>query len=84
LFAVFYPLHAGTFHDGQARLLFSSAQVDYLRYWLHSMKLTEALIPLPYSDCMFLESSVATAVPTVFESLGALGAASKVYTLARY
>ncbi|KAF7352710.1 hypothetical protein MVEN_01237000 [Mycena venus] len=69
--------YIGTFHDGQARLLFSSAQVDYLRYWMQAMKLTEHLIPLPYSDCMFLESSLATVAPTVFESLGALGATSK-------
>ncbi|KAJ7929192.1 hypothetical protein B0H13DRAFT_940041 [Mycena leptocephala] len=67
--------YIGTFHDGQARLLFSFAQVDYLRYWLHSMRLTEALISLPYR--MLLESSVATTVPTIFESLSALGAASK-------
>ncbi|KAJ7276491.1 hypothetical protein B0H12DRAFT_1227613 [Mycena haematopus] len=69
--------YIGTFRDGQARLLFSSAQVDYLRYWIHAMKLTEKLIPLPYSDCLFLKSSVATVVPTVFQSLGALSATSK-------
>ncbi|KAJ6539438.1 hypothetical protein B0H19DRAFT_1269750 [Mycena capillaripes] len=69
--------HIGTFHDGQARLLFSSAQVDYLRYWMHAMKLIENLIPLPYSDCMFLESSVATVIPTVLENLSALGSTSK-------
>ncbi|KAJ7682701.1 hypothetical protein DFH06DRAFT_301798 [Mycena polygramma] len=69
--------YIGTFHDGQARVLFSSAQVDYLRYWMHAMKLTENMIPLPYSDCMFLESSVATASSTVFESLSVLGSTSK-------
>ncbi|KAJ6485150.1 hypothetical protein C8R47DRAFT_550441 [Mycena vitilis] len=69
--------YIGTFHDGQARVLFSSAQVDYLRYWMHAMKLTENMIPLPYSDCMFLESSVANASPTVFESLSVLGSTSK-------
>ncbi|KAJ6515797.1 hypothetical protein C8R45DRAFT_1140785 [Mycena sanguinolenta] len=69
--------YIGTFNDGEARLLFSSAQVDYLRYWMHAMKLTEQLIPLPYSDCMFLKSSIATATPTVFQSLGALSATSK-------
>ncbi|KAF7355399.1 hypothetical protein MSAN_01456600 [Mycena sanguinolenta] len=69
--------YIGTFNDGQARLLFSSAQVDYLRYWMHAMKLTEQLIPLPYSDCMFLKSSIASVEPTVFKSLGALSATSK-------
>ncbi|KAJ7904608.1 hypothetical protein B0H14DRAFT_2663630 [Mycena olivaceomarginata] len=77
--------YIGTFHDGQARLLFSSAQVDYLRYWMHAMKLTDNLIPLPYSDCMFLlnstmcsiESNLATVVPVVLETLGALSYTSK-------
>ncbi|KAH9999883.1 hypothetical protein BJV77DRAFT_975193 [Russula vinacea] len=35
--------------NGEARLLFSSAQVEYIRYWLHTMGLTKELIPLPYS-----------------------------------
>ncbi|KAJ7179046.1 hypothetical protein C8R46DRAFT_622618 [Mycena filopes] len=70
--------YIGTFHDGQARVLFSSAQVEYLRFWMHAMKLTEdRLIPLPYSDCMFLKESVAVASPTVFESLSALRVTSK-------
>ncbi|KAJ7781142.1 hypothetical protein B0H16DRAFT_608651 [Mycena metata] len=69
--------YIGTFHDGQSRLLFSSKQVEYLRYFMHAMKLTENLIPLPYSDCMFLEESVAVATPTVFESLSRLSSASK-------
>ncbi|KAJ7047273.1 hypothetical protein C8F04DRAFT_923 [Mycena alexandri] len=69
--------YIGTFHDGQSRLLFSSKQVEYLRYFMHAMKLTENLIPLPYSDCMFLEESVAVAAPTVYESLSALSVASK-------
>ncbi|KAJ6598967.1 hypothetical protein DFH09DRAFT_1129684 [Mycena vulgaris] len=67
--------YIGTFHDGQARLLFSSAQVDYLRYWLHAMQLTPDLIPLPYSNCMFID--VPSVSPTVFETLGALSATSK-------
>jgi hypothetical protein len=40
-FAMFnMAIFVGTFHDGQARLLFSSAQVDYLRYWMHAMKVS--------------------------------------------
>ena len=34
--------------------MFSSKQVDYIRYWLHAMNLTEAEIPLPYSECLLL------------------------------
>ncbi|KAJ7094673.1 hypothetical protein B0H15DRAFT_134153 [Mycena belliarum] len=67
--------YIGTFHDGQARLLFSSAQVEYLRYWLFSMRLTEGLIPLPYSDCMFVD--VTSVSPIVFENPAALSITSK-------
>ncbi|KAK7061806.1 hypothetical protein R3P38DRAFT_3302936 [Favolaschia claudopus] len=69
--------YIGTLYDGQGRLFFSSAQVDYLRYWMHAMKLTDQLIPMPYSDCLFLESSVASAIPVVFQSVGALSYHSK-------
>ncbi|KAJ7638906.1 hypothetical protein FB45DRAFT_904230 [Roridomyces roridus] len=69
--------YIGTFQDGQARLLFSSAQVEYLRYWLHAMRLTPSLIPLPFSDCMFLTEDVSNAEPVVFGSAGELVAASK-------
>ncbi|KAF7332087.1 hypothetical protein MKEN_00089200 [Mycena kentingensis (nom. inval.)] len=72
-------IHAyiGTFYDGQARLLFSSAQVDYLRYWMQQMELTEGLIPLPYSDAMFLSEEIPTVVSVVFQSVDALTANSK-------
>ncbi|KAJ7068363.1 hypothetical protein C8F01DRAFT_1117894 [Mycena amicta] len=69
--------HIGTFHDGQARLLFSSAQCDYLRHWMVQMQLTKKLIPFPYSDCMFLDSDIASLVPIVFENLAALSENSK-------
>ncbi|KAK1236477.1 hypothetical protein PQX77_000254 [Marasmius sp. AFHP31] len=47
-------MYIGTFHSGEERLMFSSKQVDYIRYWLHAMKLTESEIPLPYSECLLL------------------------------
>ncbi|KAF8630314.1 hypothetical protein AX15_003006 [Amanita polypyramis BW_CC] len=30
-------MYLGQLHSGETRLLFSSAQVDYVRYWLHAM-----------------------------------------------
>ncbi|KAJ7507914.1 hypothetical protein B0H11DRAFT_2314879 [Mycena galericulata] len=68
--------YIGTFEDGQARVLFSSAQVDYLRYWMHAMQLTQDFIPLPYSHCLFVD--LRSVVPTVFRNLGALSFTSKV------
>ncbi|KXN89673.1 hypothetical protein AN958_05540 [Leucoagaricus sp. SymC.cos] len=51
-------LYHGTFESGESRLLFSSAQVEYVRYWLHAMKLTKTLLPIPYSDCLILPSEL--------------------------
>lgn len=68
----------GTFPSGESRLLFSSAQVDYLRYWLHAMKLTKAIIPLPYSDCLLTKSNLRTVSPIVYANGGSLKQAIKV------
>jgi hypothetical protein len=68
----------GTFHAGDSRLLFSSAQVDYVRYWLHAMKLTSSIIPMPYSDCMLVESDLRNVSPVVFKTGGELRASNKV------
>ncbi|KAH7887666.1 hypothetical protein F5I97DRAFT_1861958, partial [Phlebopus sp. FC_14] len=58
----------GTLQNFETRLLFSSAQVEYLRYWLHAMQLTKSLIPLPYSDCLLTESSLRHVSPVHFSS----------------
>ena len=69
---------AGTFPNGQSRLLFSSAQIDYVRYWLHAMGLTETEIPLPYSNCLLLESSLRQVSPISYKNGGDLRGAIKV------
>ncbi|PPQ68001.1 hypothetical protein CVT26_007364 [Gymnopilus dilepis] len=68
---------AGTFETGEARLLFSSAQIDYIRYWLHAMKLTKTIVPLPYSDCLLTESNLKTVSPVVYPDGGSLRNAIK-------
>ncbi|TRM67718.1 hypothetical protein BD626DRAFT_449731 [Schizophyllum amplum] len=70
-------LYHGTFQNGQSRLMFSSKQIDYVRYWLHAMGLTEEEIPLPYSNCLVLESSLRQVSPIVYEDGGALRGALK-------
>ncbi|KAJ7179045.1 hypothetical protein C8R46DRAFT_1072301 [Mycena filopes] len=67
----------GTFHNGEQRLLFSSAQIDYIRYWLHAMRLTEAIIPLPYSDCLLTSSEFSNVTTVVYTDGGALRGAVK-------
>ncbi|KIK92712.1 hypothetical protein PAXRUDRAFT_13075 [Paxillus rubicundulus Ve08.2h10] len=61
-------LYMGTLQNFETRLLFSSAQVEYLRYWLHAMQLTKNLIPLPYSDCLLTESSLRHVSPVQFQT----------------
>ncbi|KAJ7682700.1 hypothetical protein DFH06DRAFT_1161883 [Mycena polygramma] len=70
-------LFIGTFHNGEQRLLFSSAQVDYVRYWLHAMQLTESIIPLPYSECLLTPSELSTVSPVTYADGGALRGAVK-------
>ncbi|KAF9057652.1 hypothetical protein BJ165DRAFT_1422208 [Panaeolus papilionaceus] len=59
-------LYLGIFHTGEARLLFSSAQVDYVRYWLHAVRLTKEMVPLPYSDCLLTQANLRTVSPVVY------------------
>ncbi|KAG2123261.1 hypothetical protein DEU56DRAFT_745493, partial [Suillus clintonianus] len=53
--------------SSETRLLFSSAQAEYLRYWLHAMGLTQNLISLPYSDCLLTVSSLFHVSPITFK-----------------
>ncbi|KAL0949460.1 hypothetical protein HGRIS_009514 [Hohenbuehelia grisea] len=50
--------YLGTLSNGETRLMYSSAQMDYVRYWLHSMGYTKKMIPLPYSDCLMTSSEL--------------------------
>ncbi|KAK0242647.1 hypothetical protein EDD85DRAFT_297073 [Armillaria nabsnona] len=70
-------LFMGQLLNGESRILFSSKQVDYARYWLHAMKLTENLIPLPYSNCLLMKADLQTVSPAIYETGGDLKLASK-------
>ncbi|KAF8897628.1 hypothetical protein BD779DRAFT_1491863 [Infundibulicybe gibba] len=73
-------MYLGYFPSGEARLLFSSAQVDYARYWLHAMGITKTIIPLPYSDCLLTESAFRNISPVVYKTGGDLRSAVKEIT----
>jgi hypothetical protein len=74
---------SGILENGEARLLFSSAQVEYIRYWLHAMGLTKELIPLPYSDCLLTSSRLQNISPVVYKTGSQLHLALKVFYLIR-
>lgn len=60
------------------RLLFSSAQVEYLRYWLHAMRLTKDPIPIPSSDYLILQTDLEQCSPDVYNDAMTLKRAIKV------
>ncbi|KAI0254697.1 hypothetical protein BJV78DRAFT_869201 [Lactifluus subvellereus] len=71
-------LSIGILDSGEARLLVSSAQVEYIRYWLHAMGLTRELIPLPYSDCLLTLSRLQNISPVIYKTGGELRTALKM------
>ncbi|PCH41065.1 hypothetical protein WOLCODRAFT_137165 [Wolfiporia cocos MD-104 SS10] len=70
-------LFLGTFPNGEMRLLFSSKQVEYLRYWLHAMKLTESLIPIPSSEYLLQAKDLINYSPAVYKDVPSLKKAVK-------
>ncbi|KAF5333090.1 hypothetical protein D9611_002437 [Ephemerocybe angulata] len=71
-------LYIGIFEEtGEARLLFSSKQVDYIRYWLHAMGMTHSPIPLPYSDCLLTKGELRSVTTANYKDGGALRRAIK-------
>ncbi|CAL1700743.1 unnamed protein product [Somion occarium] len=60
-----------------ARLLFSSAQVEYIRYWLHAVGLTKKLIPIPSSEYMIKLSDLRSCSPAVYSNAAAFKKAFK-------
>ncbi|KAH9899896.1 hypothetical protein C8Q73DRAFT_681374 [Cubamyces lactineus] len=70
-------LYLGTFETGEMRLLFSSAQVEYIRYWLHAVGLTEQPIPIPSSEYLILPSDLVSCSPDVYSDPAVLKRAIK-------
>ncbi|OBZ70193.1 Good for full DBP5 activity protein 2 [Grifola frondosa] len=62
----------GTFENGAMRLLFSSAQVEYLRYYLYTVQLTKEPIGLPSRT-----SDLSTVTPNVYNDAAVLKKAIK-------
>lgn len=60
------------------RLLFSSAQIEYIRYWLHAMQLTKEPIPLPSSEYLIQNNDLKQCSPNVYTDAHVLKLAIKV------
>ncbi|OCH94131.1 hypothetical protein OBBRIDRAFT_770486 [Obba rivulosa] len=59
-------LYLGSFASGEMRLLFSSAQIEYMRYWLHAMQLTPDPIPIPSSEVLLQAGDFMSCSPVVY------------------
>ncbi|KAF8639685.1 hypothetical protein AX17_000949 [Amanita inopinata Kibby_2008] len=70
-------MYLGQMQTGESRLLFSSAQVDYVRYWLKATGLTKTLIPLPYSDCLLTNTELRNVSTVIYKDGGSLRQAIK-------
>lgn len=68
----------GILSSGEARLLFSSAQVEYIRYYLHAMKLTAEPIPLPASEWLIRRADLKSCAPDYYTDGTVLKKAIKV------
>lgn len=51
-------MHTGTLPHGQSRLLLSSKQAEYARYWVHAMGLSKNLLPLPSSESLITRETL--------------------------
>ncbi|EPQ59436.1 hypothetical protein GLOTRDRAFT_35133 [Gloeophyllum trabeum ATCC 11539] len=70
-------LFMGTLHNGESRLMFSSAQVEYIRYWLHAMQLTKDLIPIPNSEALLTSEHLRNVSPMYYNDASVLKKALK-------
>lgn len=68
----------GTLENGESRLLYTSKQVEYTRYWLHATGYTEEPIPLPGSTYLITDSSLKNTYPVTFNTMADLKNALKV------
>ncbi|KAF9652173.1 hypothetical protein BDM02DRAFT_3089827 [Thelephora ganbajun] len=61
-------LYLGTLPNGEKRLMFSSAQIEYIQYWLHAMKLTREPIALPSSEWLIQASDLQHVSSVVYKN----------------
>ncbi|KIY74035.1 hypothetical protein CYLTODRAFT_364306 [Cylindrobasidium torrendii FP15055 ss-10] len=60
-------MYMGILQNNESRLLFTSRQVDYARYWLHNMGRTKEPIPLPWSNCLLLREDLKVISPITYK-----------------
>jgi len=70
-------LTIGTLDNGESRLLFSSKQIEYIRYWLFTVGYTEYLLPLPASNYLLTSTSLKSTEPVIYKTPGELKNAVK-------
>ncbi|KAF9513247.1 hypothetical protein BS47DRAFT_1376767 [Hydnum rufescens UP504] len=69
-----------TLTNGESRLMFSSAQIEYIRYYLKAVGLVDKLIPIPSSNYLLTSASLRNVSPVYYDSATALRNALKNIT----
>ncbi len=71
-------IESGVLPDNESRILFSSKQIEYLRYWLKAMGLMDHLLPLPHSDCLLTTEMLRSVAPLIIKTADELKQQQKV------
>lgn len=61
--------------------MFSSAQMEYIQYWLYAMKLTKEPIALPSSECIIEEKDLQHISSVIYKNGQEFKKAQKVHSL---
>src|SRR5882672_5523947 len=78
------PYSLGSLPSGQLRLMFSSAQIEYIRYWIHAMKLSTSLLPIPSSEYLLTHSVLRDCSEVYYKSPAELRKGFKVRISGEY
>ena len=60
--------------------MFSSAQIEYIQYWLYAMKLTREPIALPSAEYLIQDSDLQHVSPVIYKSGQEFKKAQKVHS----
>ncbi|KAG8723698.1 hypothetical protein FRC09_002143 [Ceratobasidium sp. 395] len=71
-------LSTGTIQNGESRLCFSFKQISYISYWLHTMNLTSAPLPVPSAYYLLAPSDLrGPPSPVTYKTVSELRSALK-------
>lgn len=55
-------------HNNESRLLYSSKQIEYIRYWIKAMGFVDHLLPLPHSEWLLTVDMLSSVAPIIIKT----------------